>query len=481
VLDPTQPNATPQTTAPLTAPTATSLTVTDTAGLLSALWSAHPGDTIELAPGVYNPLRVDNLQINGTVTITSADPSHPAVLNGVTLYSDSGLAFDHLNVAVNGDVYGVVVNGSSNLSFSSLAIHGTSAVDQGAGMTISNSSAISVTGSDLSHLGSGIGHSNDAGVTISNNTFHDLENDGVYGAGSTNVVISGNHFQDFHPQAADHPDAIQLWGNASGVTITNNVIERGDGAVLQGIFIEDSSNLVITGNAMVGTMFNGISLISANQALIEDNFVEGFSDMESRIITRASTDVTVSGNSAEVIINGPEANPGYVDGGNTLIGPAALNDLSAIDAWLIQNAQAPIVVGSAGDPTGGVVTNGPAPSDPTSSAPVVSDPTASTPVANDPTSSTPVVSDPTASAPVASDPTASAPVVSDPTASTPMADPTAGVTVVSDPTAGAPVTTAPVASAPVVSDPTAGHLAINDPTANGNWHHMLDHHSGWIV
>lgn len=339
------------------------LTVTDSASLVAALQAAHAGDTIQLAPGSYSPLSLSGFNFDGTVTIRSADSSNPAMLNGLSLNADSGLAFDHLNLAVVGDSYGAVVASSSNIALSAMTVHGTSDVDQGVGILVRDSSGVTVTGSDLSHIGSGIGLLNDNGLTLSNNTIHDVQSDGIFGSGTSNLVISGNQLQDFHPVPGDHPDAIQLWGGDNGVSITDNVITRGDGDVMQGIFVEYSQNLTIAGNAMAGTMYNGISLSGSSNAQVTGNFVEGYSDMVSWIIVRGqSSDVMVSGNTAQEVVDyqdGGLPNPGYAESGNAIIAGASVGDLSAIDAWLLQHSGTSVAQAAA----------------PPVAAPVVDDPT----------------------------------------------------------------------------------------------------------
>ncbi|MGH6987778.1 MAG: hypothetical protein ACRED9_13205, partial [Caulobacteraceae bacterium] len=54
--------------------------VSSTSGLLAALKSAQSGDVIDLDPGTYSNVNIQNVKIAGEVTITSADPSNQAVL-----------------------------------------------------------------------------------------------------------------------------------------------------------------------------------------------------------------------------------------------------------------------------------------------------------------------------------------------------------------------------------------------------------------
>jgi len=320
------------------------VTVSGSDGLMAALQGAHAGDTILLAPGTYSSIYISNLHFDGAVTIQSADPAHQAVLNGITFDSSSGLALDNVNVAVNGSASkGVVVTSSSNISMSGLTVHGTSGSDEGVGMLIRSSQGITVSGSDFSKLGAALGHQDSNGVTISHNNFHDIQTDGVLGAGSSHVVVDANTFSDFHPLPGDHPDAIQFFGGTTGVdgsdiTVSNNVITRGSGDPIQGIFVEATHNITIIGNAITGTAYNGISLSTTDGALVQDNFVQGFADMGSRIITRGeSSNVSVVHNTSESVVtynDDGQPLPNYLASDNTIIAGAVINDLSTMNAWL---------------------------------------------------------------------------------------------------------------------------------------------------
>jgi parallel beta-helix repeat protein len=342
------------------------VTVTTSDGLYAALKAAHPGDTIQLAAGNYTAIDLSNFNFNGTVTIQSADPAHEAVFTGLSMSNSSGLAFKNMQVSMTGDGYGVYVGGgSSNIAFSAVDVHGVTAVPGaavGLGYFIRDSSGVSITNSQLSDLGSGIGHYNDNGLTISNNTLTNLEADGIFGGGSSHVVVTGNQLSDFHPAVGDHPDAIQFWGSSAGlptpsdITIADNVITRGAGDVMQGIFIENSQNLTITGNAMAGTMYNGISLSNSTNTLIQNNFVQGDVDMSSWIIARnGSVNVTVTGNTVSSTIISTSDNVNYVQGPNTTIAPAAIGDVSLLNTWVSQHSGVTVVEPAVYDPPPAVI------------------------------------------------------------------------------------------------------------------------------
>ncbi|MFI4950302.1 MAG: right-handed parallel beta-helix repeat-containing protein, partial [Caulobacterales bacterium] len=273
------------------------------------------------------------------------------------ILSSSGMTFQNLNMPVDNGATAVTVLDSTNVVLNDLKIHGTAATDVGLGVQIGTSSNVTVENSDITRTGSGIGFSQSDHINLSNNNIHDIETDGIIGSGSMHVLVQGNHFDTFHPLPGDHPDAIQFFGGPNGsgddVTIDNNVIVRGSGEVYQGIFIENTNHVTIDGNAMAGTMFNGISVSAADTAVVSNNFVQGFTDMGSRIIVRGqSSNVTVTHNDAQSVVEYDDnglPNPNYVATDNTVIGPANVSDLSALNTWLSQHAEAVVT------PVSGVV------------------------------------------------------------------------------------------------------------------------------
>ncbi|HEY2357969.1 MAG TPA: right-handed parallel beta-helix repeat-containing protein [Phenylobacterium sp.] len=306
-----------------------------------AVQSASDGDIFQLSPGEYEQLNFANNHFspNG-ILITSEFEDNQASAHGIKLDTCSGFQFTKLKVTLNGpyDV-GCMVDMSSDVLFSELTIFSTTGVNEGQGVRINDTTGATVTLCDIGHVGSGVLNSGCTNITISKNNLHDLQIDGILTGGSRQVTVAENQICDLYPQAGDHPDAIQFAADsrtgAAGdqVIVRDNDIKRGAGEILQGIFIENTNNMTISGNAMAGTMDNGISLITVDTALIDPNFVQGFTDCRSIIAVRGSTSVTVTNNTANNISNGPEENPGFVADGNTPIGYAEVGDYSDMDAW----------------------------------------------------------------------------------------------------------------------------------------------------
>jgi Ca2+-binding RTX toxin-like protein len=328
------------------------MVVNSTAGLYQALWAAHSGDVILLAPGNYGEVRIQNLPLSvGDVTVASQDPDHPAVIQFLSIRNSQGLTFADLEIAPVGLGHGARITDSTNIRLENIEFHGdvNALSPEGAGAYVERSTNVTIADSDFHHLGAGIGHSGNNGLTIANNDFRVIRADGVIGADSNNVTISGNHFTDFYPMVGDHPDAIQFFQTSgavtTNVTVTDNVFVRGAGEKIQGIFMTAGAgyqNMVISGNAMFGGMYHGITVAKVTDLLITDNLVVGYQDMVSWILVQNSTNVTVTDNqSTAITLTGPLTNnTNVVQSGNIIVARPAVGDLSLLSTWTLLSTAA---------------------------------------------------------------------------------------------------------------------------------------------
>src|SRR5262249_24775290 len=157
------------------------------------------------------------------------DSANEAILTDFTMSNCNGLIFSQLEfsaVTALDPYFAFRIESSSNIEFRNLSVHGDQ-IGGPAGFLFRNGSNIRVINSDFQQLGGGIVHTNSTGLTITGNSFHDIQSDGISGNGSSNVEISQNTFTDFHPVGGDHPDAIQFFtlnttAPAHDITITNN-------------------------------------------------------------------------------------------------------------------------------------------------------------------------------------------------------------------------------------------------------------------
>jgi Ca2+-binding RTX toxin-like protein len=314
--------------------------VASAAGLLTAFKAAKSGDTIRLASGTYDTVALKGLSFVGSgVTITSANVNARAELTGLKLNNVSGLTFTNLAMTDKdpSTIFDFNVNSSSNIHFDHVLIQGEETGQLTSNpFIIRSSSNVSVTNSEIKHVRYGISMLDNDGVTLTDNYLHDIRTDGMRGGGNSNVTISRNFFTDFSPVAADHPDAIQFWTtntttNAKNVTITENVIMRGEGGAIQGIFLGDEAklpyeNVVIDSNIVIGGMYNGITALSTNGLSVTNNTVIGTTDQKSWI--RVNNADSLTGNTAQTyLIDG--VNKATV-AGNVLTGPTADGGLSML-------------------------------------------------------------------------------------------------------------------------------------------------------
>jgi len=308
---------------------------------LAKIQAARPGDVIVLGDGDYGTLDLNGKTFAEPGIRIEPKPGAKAVFSSLSLQGSEGIEVRGVEVAIQGP-YGVNVQNSSRIRLSGLNIHSLGASLANAAM-LRDSHDLSLSDCDVHDVGTGVNFLESNHVKISGNRFTNVQSDAIRGAGSY-IEVVGNSGSSFHPAEGDHPDFIQFWGSTTGVAtgnvIKDNVFERGAGAVVQGIFIENNQNIAITGNAMAGTMYNGISLSGIKGALIADNFVQGYTDMGTRIIVRgASADVTIRDNVAESIVNleSEGQNPRYKEVHNTSIRPAKPGDTAAMKAWIAQH------------------------------------------------------------------------------------------------------------------------------------------------
>lgn len=317
------------------------VTVSSPQALSAAIARAAPGETIQLEAGHYGSFGVSKAKIPAPGLTIEPRPGARAEFTELGVYGSENVTIKGVEVNLEKGQYGVEVNGSSHVVLAGLNIHAPLSNPSSAIM-VRGAHDVTVEDCDIHDIGFGVNFLESHDLKILRNTFSDLQVDAIRGQ-STNVQVIANHAASFHPKEGDHPDFIQFWGTdqggpSVGAVIKDNVFERGHGDPVQGIFLENSKDVVITGNAMLGTMYNGVSVAGVQTALIENNFLQGYRDMGTRIITRGeSKDVTIRGNVSQEIVDykdGGKPNPHYTQEHNRSIGPAKIGDDSYLQDWL---------------------------------------------------------------------------------------------------------------------------------------------------
>lgn len=327
-----------------------SLTAFDNASLIAALKAAQAGDVVLLKSGTYASLVLRDLA-KTDVTIRSADPTKPAAFVDLTLKTSSGLIFQNVDFRASGaaaaGLYSV-----RDVAFEQVRVYGSLDGDprnDKGGLSISDSAGVTISGSEFQQLYWGVSHGGVNGLTIRDSSFHDLRMDGVRGGGSSSVLIERNLFRDFYSVAGDHEDAIQFWTSnttaaARDIVVRDNVVLRGTGVPMQGIFFGDEAglpyeNVRIEGNLVVGALWRGVSISSGKTVAVVDNTVVGAPDQKSYIYADRVNGLTLQGNGAMAYL----LPSGFVrTADNTATTATTDGGKALIDAWLAENATLPL-------------------------------------------------------------------------------------------------------------------------------------------
>lgn len=326
------------------------VTVNSAASLVAALKVAQPGDTILLETGYYTNFNIDKLSFTTPVTITSKDPNAPAVIGKMGVLYSKGITFTNLEFSTAGitDVNAVRVSASENITFSKVNVHGSldgnPNNDLGA-IAIRDSRGVKILDSEFHELKTAITHMNSTGLLFEGNYIHNIGADGIIGSGSSQVTIKGNYFTDFFPLVGYHPDAIQfhtanVTTSPQDIWIEGNVITRGSGLQVQGIFLGNETanlpyvNVTIKDNFLAGTLWHGIAVNAGTNILVEGNTVLSFADQVTRISVGEGT--ILRENAAYEFIYGTLK--GQVPGvSNTLVGFVNDGGAAALKTWLGAN------------------------------------------------------------------------------------------------------------------------------------------------
>jgi parallel beta-helix repeat protein len=296
----------------------------------AALRAATGGETIKLLAGTYSNLRLTNRNFASNVTITSADPNHPATIQYVNVNSSNNVTFKSLDIgrpilAPEAEYTQLSnVTSSTNIMFDSVHISGGSgdpSKSLGWGMFVRDGSNITIQNSTVDHVTMGMQLNGVDNLVLKNNTFENNRRDSLNLSEVTNVVIDGNFFTNNYPLPGEHPDAIQFFTAgttqaSSNIVIKNNIVMQGDGGAIQGIFMNDEAgnlpytNVDITNNLIyVSGLYNGITIAHGSNINIQQNTVVSRTDDAAymRIALSAVNGATIANNISDDILIDPVA------------------------------------------------------------------------------------------------------------------------------------------------------------------------------
>lgn len=273
--------------------------VGDAAELVQVLRSARGGDVVLLRPGDYEAVSLRKINFDAPVRIASLDPARPAVIGGLSVRLSSNLIFENLVFSLPSATRSSFgVRESSDIVIRSVKV--TSAEQDVAkfpfGIIVRQSERVSVLNNEMTRVRWAVAFNGVTDLRIESNYIHDIRADGIGGGNATNLFIRNNFITDLRSLHGDHEDGIQMWNRdgekASNIVIEGNVIAKGDGVAMQGIFLKTYAGVpydqvVIAGNLMIGTIYHGIHLPDAVNSSIRDNTVLSLGTQKSWILTRS--------------------------------------------------------------------------------------------------------------------------------------------------------------------------------------------------
>jgi hypothetical protein len=257
--------------------------------LESLIAATRPGKTLVLPPGFKGGGLVRSVAKSPPILVTG---DRSVVLTDVKLQGASGIVFDGLEFASSGGAGFALAftAGSNDSGVRNCRVHGPT-VGAGNGIQFYGSTGGFVESCEIHDLSGGVIVFQAPRTTVTRNRIHAFSVDGFQAAASSDLRVCGNEFYDSFPAKGAHNDAMQVFtlnttAPTKNLTFCDNVVRRGAGSVMQGVFLGNEQkipyeNVSITGNLLIGTMYNGIALHLATGSTVSRNTVVGYSDMVS--------------------------------------------------------------------------------------------------------------------------------------------------------------------------------------------------------
>lgn len=337
-----------------------SVVVSTASAAYAAIGAAGAGSLVLLAPGTYNIPTLQNLVKSGVI-VRSQDFAHLALLTGLDASNCTGITFDHLEITTlgSGDAYyGIRFAGCTDIALTNSSVHGSldaNAQDDISGMFVTDCLRVTISGNEFQQLQNAVSQLRNDHVTIARNSFHDLQIDAIDGGGNSHVTISENVFSDFYPVgqvggSGDHADAIQFWttnttASATDITITGNCFIRRSGSFVQGPFVHNElgiryQRVTITGNFIIGALWNGIEADYADGLTITGNVVAGFADQDSWLRVENSTgSITGNRTTSALVLAG---NGALTISGNSIIAQPTDGGKALLQEFVAAHPMAPL-------------------------------------------------------------------------------------------------------------------------------------------
>lgn len=332
---------------------AVSAELTATAAQFGAvLQSAKPGDTIRLRGEGWGDQFWRNVVKAAPGVVVRPDHGQDIVLNSLTLSHSEGLTVRGVRVK-SAAAQAVRVLSSKRVAIESCDISGDPTTTDGAWVRFSED--VAIRGCRFHDLRRGVFHEVNRRFTVEDGDFRNIYSDAIRGGRETDGVIFRRlNITNLHLVGGDHLDAIQFWTTNAKVPTRNVLIEdvvyrRGDGDPAQGILIGNEAdlpyeNIVVRRVAVVGGLYNGISLSGVINGVVEDSFVQpmaGAVDARGKPVDRVwiqfrGSTGGVSRNNAATLFQPYQNVSDPSNEGFRRIKGAKKGDYSDLEAWLAE-------------------------------------------------------------------------------------------------------------------------------------------------
>ncbi|MFO1144170.1 MAG: right-handed parallel beta-helix repeat-containing protein [Amaricoccus sp.] len=301
------------------------VTVSSSAGLLTALKSAQPDTTFELKTGTY-ALSLRNLDLKGA-TITAAQGADVS-FTSATLNSVQHLTFDGVDfAAAGGERKLFAAANSADITVRNATLDGQSdakGFGTGVGVWVNKMEGFTLENSHIEGFTTGSWLGATTGLTVRNNTYTDISLDGMMVGGIHDGLIQGNDIDLNVPAGTKHTDGIQFYNTnhndpLSNVVVKANVIATHNN-YSHGIFMANAlgdqtgdastyyRDITIADNVIVSAQVSGIAVgrtigltIDGNTILQDANFRSDTIGKTPVIrVSQASTQVSITDNFTHV-------------------------------------------------------------------------------------------------------------------------------------------------------------------------------------
>ena len=285
------------------------ITVSNRTELLATLTSAKGETTILLAPGNYGNIsptsNLYNLRFSEKVTIRSANPDNPAVIESMFIRNASNISISDIlfenKSFFNRPSSDLITNSGGVKSYdllrtdnvvnleitncrfvgSTIALdvdHPQNGYGSGYGWRAGGVQNATFANNTMTNLYKGTSLVNIDNVAIKENSITEFRSDGFFISGGNQVIIENNTIKNINPfllpkGAGDHSDFIQLFAMKNSIINANFMDTGRPDAIAQGIFSNSASNMQVTNNIIISRAANGITFSTLENSVIANNLL----------------------------------------------------------------------------------------------------------------------------------------------------------------------------------------------------------------